>query len=112
MPPCASVLLNKIKRTLNITRMIKSCNKNTIDLPKAIEGYCLNENNEYTIEYFAGYPYPENLTDLINDNIPNNNNDAANSDEDNCELSSSDEEYDEDFEDDEWKSRERFSHQK
>lgn len=104
MPPCESVLLNKMKRTLNVTRMIKSSSKNTVDLPKAEEGYCLNEKNEYTIEYFTGYPYPDNFTGT---NL-NNNSNASSSDEDNCDVSSSDEEYNEDFEDDDWNLNERF----
>lgn len=102
MPPCESVLLNKIKRTQSVTRMIKSCSNNSIYLPEAIDGYCLNENQEYMIEYFSGCPYPESFADLIDDNLKNNN-DASSSDEDNCNISSSDEEYEEDIEFDDWK---------
>lgn len=103
MPPCESVLLNKIKRTQNVARMIKLSGHNVIDLPKAIDGYFKNEKNEYALEYFPGCPYPENVADLMTGNFSNNNYSTSNSDEDFCDLSSSDEEYIEDFEDDDWK---------
>lgn len=78
--------------------MIKSCNENLIELPIANDGYCLDENNAITIEYFSGSPYPENIADLINENLNNNNNIDLDSDEENSDLCSSDEDHDEDLE--------------
>lgn len=97
MPPCESVLLNKIRRTQSATRMIKSCGTNLVYLPKVNDGYCFNESNAFMIEYFPGCPYPENIANLIKDNsITNSNND----DETNYDLSDSDDEYNEDINDD------------
>lgn len=103
MPPCQTVLLNKIKRTNNVTRMIKSAGKIFIEIPKAIDGFCLNDNNEFAIEYFSGYPYPENIESIMNQNHCDNNNSNRNS---NCDddldfgLSSSDEDSNEDIDED------------
>lgn len=104
MPPCRTVLMNKIKRTNTVTRMIKSAGENSIEKPKAIDGYCLNENNEFAIEYFPGYPYPENIEAILSQNhCDNNNSDQNTDDEDDLDfnLSSSDEEFS-DGEADDW----------
>lgn len=60
-------MINKMKRTLTLTRMIKSAEKASIDVPEAVDGYCMKENGNFSIEYYSGYPYPENICDLIND---------------------------------------------
>lgn len=98
MPPCESVLLNKINRTLKVTRMIKSCKENLIVLPEANDGYCLNESNVFSIEYFSGSPYPENIADLLKGNVNNNHNNNLDSDDESSDVCSSDDELDEDLE--------------
>lgn len=92
MPPCESVLLNKIKRTTKITRMILSSKENFIDLPSVNDGYCLDENNLFSIEYFSGSPYPENIAELIRENNNNNNE----SDDENSDVCSSDDDQEDD----------------
>lgn len=81
--------------------MIKSCSRNTVDLPQCVNGFRLNENNEYEIEYFTGYPYPENFTDAVNAKFESDNNNVSDSDSDDCYYSSSDDVYDANSED-EW----------
>lgn len=67
MPPCQKVLMNKMKRMLSVTRMIKSAGKTSVHVPEAVDGYCTKENGNFSIEYYSGLPYPENICDLIND---------------------------------------------
>lgn len=99
MPPCHKVLMNKIKRTRSVTRMIKTANENFIKVPAATDGYFLDENQKFAIEYFAGHPYPSDIIDFTNESLCDNNNSPANDDiienEFDCELSSSDDESDE-----------------
>lgn len=77
--------------------MIISCNKNFIDLPSANDGFCLDENNVFSIEYFSGSPYPENIAELICEN--NNNNNDLESDDENSDVCSSDDDLENDEED-------------
>lgn len=104
MPPCQKVLINKIKRTQSLTRMIKSSNENSMQLPEAYDGYRLNESKEFEIAYFSGYPYPQNFSDVMNETLCDEDKNSTNNDnhEFDCELSSSDEEYEENIEDDDW----------
>lgn len=59
MPPCKSVLLNKIYRTNYLAKMVKFAQENTIDQAK--DGWYINESNEMEIEYFSGDPFPDNM---------------------------------------------------
>lgn len=67
MPPCKSVLLNKIKRTNFLSQMIKNSFADKISSPSS--GWFINENNELEIEYFTGDPFPEVITSMESDNI-------------------------------------------
>lgn len=67
MPPCQKVLQNKIKRTITLTRMTKSCNTNQIELPAATDSYCFDGNNKFVIKYFFGLPYPADIEILLNE---------------------------------------------
>lgn len=99
MPPCQKVLMNKIKRTQSVTRMIKSSKQNTIDVPEAVDGYYLDESNKFGIEYFSGYPYPQDISDLMSESTKH---DDYIEDEFDCHFSSSDEEYEETIESCDW----------
>lgn len=96
MPPCQKVLLNKIKRTNTIVRMIKSADKNFIEVPKPVDGYCLDGSKNFEIEYFPGHAYPGDIAELMKDSQIDNNNSTEN-DENEIELNlcSSDEEFEE-----------------
>lgn len=104
MPPCQRVLMNKIKRTQSLTRMIKSSSNNLIQPPEAVDGYCLSENNMFAIEYFDGYPYPQSISDMMDENFDDEENNTTNNDsnEFDCEMSSSDEEYEGNIENGDW----------
>lgn len=91
LPPCKLVLCKKIERATYLARMIKSSNKNIFDEPR--DGWKLNESGELEIDYYTGSPYPETITDLACS--------EDSQDEEEFELSSSDEDdSDEDFNDD------------
>lgn len=97
LPPCKSVLLNKIKRTHILANMIKSSSQNIINLVAVGNGWIMNTDNELEIEYFTGNTYPRCITDIAD-------NDAAKNDEDEDEIyrSSDDEDdmFDDDYDDD------------
>lgn len=83
-----------MKRTLNLTRMMKSADKPSIDVPEAVDGYCTDESGKFIFEYYSGHPYPENICDLID----NNNSILTDKNEENeieRDLDSSDDEYEE-----------------
>lgn len=84
--------------------MIKSSNENLIHLPEAVDGYRLNESKKFEIEYFSGYPYPQYFSDMMNETLTDKNESFTNNDnhEFDCELSSSDEEYEENIDDNDW----------
>lgn len=102
MPPCQKVLTNKLKRMLSMTRMIKTSNQNSIDVPKAVDGYGVDESNRFTIEYFSGYPYPQDISDLIDNSDFEQTESSAAEDHSESEfvyaLESSDEEDEENIE--------------
>lgn len=84
---------------MSVTRMIKTANENFIKVPAATEGYFLDENQKFAIEYFPGHPYPSNILDFTNQLLCNNNNSPTNDDdtienEFGYDLSSSDDESD------------------
>lgn len=72
MPPCKSVLLNKIKRTNFLANMVKSSSKTTMDLNALECGWIMNADNELEIEYFNGNPYPETITDMASGDVSDN----------------------------------------
>lgn len=84
--------------------MIKSSIKNVIDRPDSSDdGYCFDENRKFLIEYFPGIPYPVDIESLIDDDDDENCNSSEDVDDQlHCDLSSSDEEYDEDVDDVNW----------
>lgn len=99
MPPCRKVLLNKIKRTSYLARTMRQSSENFIGKPDG--GWYLNENNEMDIDYFAGNPYPENIT-----NISFDENEDNDEEKDSFMLSPSDDEIsNSDDSDDEWDPR-------
>lgn len=84
---------------MSVTRMIKSANKNFIEVPAAIDGYFLDKNRKFAIEYFPGHPYPSNILDFTNESLCDNSNSPTNDGETienefDYELSSSDDESD------------------
>lgn len=99
MPPSKSTLINKIKRTNYLARLIKSCAINNIDLDDPqMHGWSVDEK-EYVIDFYSGPQYPEFFV---------NNQDSyevKSDDEDNlindANIFSSDEESDYNFEQDE-----------
>lgn len=104
MPPCKSVLLNKIKRANSLSQMIKTSSEKTIDL--SWNGWFINENNELEIEYFTGNPFPEIIITMATDNIPENQEEeeddtdqyfSSDDDEENIDMS--------DDNDDDWNLR-------
>lgn len=95
MPPCQKVLLNKIKRTNTVVRMIKSAHKNFIEVPKPVDGYCLDGSKKFEIEYFPGYAYPGDIAELMTDSQIDNNDTENNENETESNLCSSDEEFEE-----------------
>lgn len=62
MPPCESVLLNKIRRSIQVTQLIKQSQMNNLDVPSASDGWLINDDGKYGIEYFSGLPYPDQIT--------------------------------------------------
>lgn len=64
MPPCKRVLLNKIKRTNAITRMLKQSALNDTYLPKLSEGWALNSDGEFCTQYLEGELFPSDILDL------------------------------------------------
>lgn len=93
MPPCKTVLINKINRTNYLARMIKCSSQNIIDAPE--NGWFMNESGELEIEYFTGSPYPETITDIACAEIGE--------EEEETRVSSDDEgESDEDADDEDW----------
>lgn len=84
---------------MSVTRMIKSANENFIELPAATDGFFLVENQKFALEYFSGHPYPSNILDFTNEccdkiNSPTNDGDTSDNEFD-YDLSSSDDESDE-----------------
>lgn len=75
--------------------MIKSCNENVIDRPDTTNGYCLDENQKFVIDYFPGTPYPEDIESLIDQDKNEESNDEIQCDidssDDECEYNSEDE---------------------
>lgn len=95
MPPCKSTLLNKIKRTNKIARIIKQCSLNEIDLPNGNnDGWSLGENGTFCIEYYLGNPYPDHFA--CNEMSDPENDDYVQID-DNIEVNNSSDESDNDF---------------
>lgn len=92
MPPCKSVLVNKIARVDYLTRILKSPCESIIGAPDS--GWQTNDG-KLEIRYFSGSPYPESIADM-----------TCSDDSDNDEefqLSSGDEEEsDHDSSDDDW----------
>lgn len=76
--------------------MIKTSNQNLIHRPGAVDGYCLDENKKYAFDYYPGYPYPDNVSDIMNEyHCDNNNstNEEINENDWDFNLSSTDDEY-------------------
>lgn len=64
MPPCKSVLQNKIKRSNYIAKLIKSAVINNIETDDPCRhGWTLDEH-AYVIDFYVGSMYPEELIDL------------------------------------------------
>lgn len=74
--------------------MIKNSSHNTISLPET--GWISNENGELEIEYFHGTAYPERITNMVDQNESDN--------EEEFEFSSDDDEEENDgnWSDDDW----------
>ena len=84
LPPCQSVLLEKIKRANLVTHMWKNAIlKASHTWPPEENGWLL-ENGHYTIKWFSGQKFPDVITTHINQSL-----DMMPVDQDNC--SSSDE---------------------
>lgn len=97
MPPCRAVLLNKIKRTNDLSRMIKLAHNKNISTPK--NGYIINSKNEMEIDYFSGDSYPTSITNIAADISEQDTEDDADL---HITFSDGEYDYDEDFEDDVW----------
>lgn len=79
--------------------MIKSANENFIEVPAVTDGYSLDENRKFAIEYFSGHPYPSNVLGFTNESLCDNNNSPTEDDdttenEFDYDLSSSDDQSD------------------
>lgn len=96
MPPPKTVLEKKIARTSYLTQIMKRCSENIIGTPK--NGWLINENNEFEIDYFDGSCYPTSITDIASAH------DSEEEDEsEQLYLSSEDEDEDhDDFDDNDW----------
>jgi hypothetical protein len=76
MPPCQRVVVNKIKRTNYLTRLIKNADRNFIeDIDPSDHGW-IKLQNKIEIQFYDGNQFPENLAsravDEIDEQIRNN----------------------------------------
>lgn len=99
MPPCRSVLHNKVKRANFIAHMVKTCCNNTIifDTPDK-HGWVFNDN-QFIVDYIDGLQFPENLvyeaTSMLGENDTEDNEDEQYSDtcQSDIVLSDSDDDF-------------------
>lgn len=66
LPPCARELRQQILRTAYISNMwSNSFQKNPSLLDPLNYGWCLNDNGQYTFNWFEGPETPESIQDIV-----------------------------------------------
>lgn len=73
-------LLNKIKRTNYVSKMIKNSSQNNICFPDVTDHGWQNINGEYLIEFFSGPSYPENVVEFLKNDHENKTDDEEEED--------------------------------
>lgn len=88
LPPCWSVLENKIKRANYLAKLIKNCTEHIYNFDDpGTQGWTINSKNQYEVEFFSGAQYPQ----LIENEAPNLIASVSADEDSDIQLSSDDE---------------------
>lgn len=83
LPPCLSVLVNKIERANYLARIIKTCNQNNLWFADpGNHGWIKNSNNQFEIDFYSGPQFPEVIEKEVH-----NLNEASSDEESDISLS-------------------------